>query len=221
MSEVIDGMKPDKYSQSPPKSAVEALDSAADLYADLAGDLQEDLAEATEMEDLLELAERSSLETLAKLPLSPYYCPFCSIHNPGRESCKGCEYASERGICSEAGSIYDQILDAHYALVGAVQEFREESLQKTPLPPEKVEAAKDALQDHALWLMDLAERFKRQVRGAGSSEEIMSLKKAFMIDLVRGLPLMSICNRCGVENQSLIEAEVKALFGLSRYWAAA
>ncbi|GEM_PF-679412 len=212
-------MKPDQNFQATPKSVRSALEEVADRYSDLARDLRADLAAAGGAEEVLELAERSTLEMLAYLPMSPVYCPFCNLHRPGSEDCRDCEYAAKYGRCTEAGSLYDQALEAHYDLVRAVQDLRQGQFQaRSPIPAEEVRVA---LEDHADRLIDLASRFQRRVREARSPEEVMTLKTEFMVDLVRNLPVEKVCSLYGLEHRDLFEAKNEALQGLSRHWAAA
>jgi len=212
-------MIPDRNSTDPPESVRSALEEVAGRYSDLARDFRADIAAAKAADDVLELAERSTLEMLAYLPLSPVYCPFCTFHRPGTEDCEGCEYAARYGRCTEAGSAYDRALKAHYDLVRAVQDLRQGRLQANfPIPTDEVRVA---LEDHADRLIDLAGRFGRRVRLARSSEEVMTLKTEFMADLVGNLPVEKVCRLCGLDHLDLFEAKNGALLGLSRHWAAA
>lgn len=212
-------MKTDQSSTDSPESVRSALEEVAGRYSDLARDLQVDLAAAGGAEEVLELAERSTLEMLAYLPLSPVYCPFCNLHRPGSEDCLNCEYAARYGRCTEAGSVYDQALEAHYDLVRAVQDLRQGRFQaRFPISAEEVRAVLGGQADRVI---DLANRFGRRVREARSSEEVMSLKTEFMADLVRNLPVEKVCSSCGFEHRDLFEAKNEVLLGLSRHWAAA
>jgi len=210
---------PDENSTDPPERVKTALVEVAGRYSDLARDLRADLAAAGGTEEVLELAERSTLEMLARLPLSPVYCPFCTFHRPGAEDCQGCGYAARYGRCTEAGSPYDQALEAHYDLVRAVEELRHNrAVARAPIPMEEVRVA---LGDRADRVIDLAARFRRRVRRARTSEEVMTLKTEFMADLVGNLPIEEVCSLCGFEDRDLFEAKNGALLGLSRHWAAA
>jgi hypothetical protein len=212
-------MKPDQSSIDPPERVRSALEEVAGRYSDLARDLQADLAVVEGREEVLELAERSTLEMLERLPLSPVYCPFCNLHRPGTEDCRNCEYAARYGRCTEAGSVYDQALEAHYDLVRAVQDIRQGRLpMRSAISAEEVRAV---LGDQAGQVIDLARRFGQKVRTAQSSEEVMTLKTEFMADLVRNLPVEKVCRLCGFEQRDLFEAKNEALLGLSRHWAAA
>ncbi len=212
-------MIPDRNSTDPPESVRSALEEVAGRYSELARDLRTDLAGAEGREEVLELAERSTLEMLAYLPLSPVYCPFCNLHRPGTGDCQDCKYAARYGRCTEAGSVYDQALKAHYDLVRAVQDLRRSRFQAiSPIPEKEVRAA---LGDQADRVIDIASRFGRSVREAQSSEEVMTLKTEFMADLVRNLPVEKVCSLCGFEHRDLFEAKNGALLGLSRHWAAA
>ncbi|HII05740.1 MAG TPA: hypothetical protein HA349_00045 [Methanotrichaceae archaeon] len=212
-------MIPDRNFQAPPESVRSALEEVADRYTVLAQDLQADIAAAGGAEEVLELAEMSTLEMLAYLPMSPVYCPFCALHRPGSEDCRDCEYAAKYGRCTEAGSLYDQALEAHYDLVRAVKDLRQgQFLARSSIPAEEIRVA---LGDQADQVIDLADRFQRGVREARSSEEVMTLKTEFMADLVRNLPLEKVCSLCGFEPRDLFEAKNEALRGLSRHWAAA
>jgi hypothetical protein len=212
-------MIPDRNSTDPPESVRSALEEVAGRYSDLARDLQADLEAAEGRGEVLELAERSTVEMLAYLPLSPVYCPFCTLHRPGAEDCEGCEYAARYGRCTEAGSVYDRALEAHYDLVRAVQDLRQGGFQARSSIPEK--EVRVALGDQADRVIDLASRFGQRVREARSSEEVMTLKTEFMVDLVRNLPVEKVCSLCGFEHRDLFEAKNGALLGLSRHWAAA
>lgn len=212
-------MFPDENSTDHPERVKTALEEVAGRYSELARDLQADIAAAGGAEEVLELAERSTLEMLAYLPLSPVYCPFCNLHHPGSEDCLNCEYAARYGRCTEAGSVYDQALEAHYDLVKAVQDLRQGRFQaRFPISVEEVRAV---LGDQADQVIDLASRFGRRVREAQSSEKVMTLKTEFMADLVRNLPVERIYSLCGFEHRDLFEAKNEALLGLSRHWAAA
>jgi hypothetical protein len=212
-------MIPDRNSTDPPESVRSALEEVAGRYSELARDLRTDLAGAEGREEVLELAERSTLEMLAYLPMSPVYCPFCNLHRPGTEDCQDCKYAARYGRCTEAGSVYDQALKAHYDLVRAVQDLRQGRYKAiSPIPEKEVCAA---LEDQADRVIDLASRFGQRVRKARTSEEVMTLKTEFMADLVRNLPVEKVCSLCGFEHRDLFEAKNGALLGLSRHWAAA
>jgi hypothetical protein len=212
-------MIPDRNSTDPPESVRSALEEVAGRYSELARDLRTDLAGAEGREEVLELAERSTLEMLAYLPMSPVYCPFCNLHRPGTEDCQDCKYAARYGRCTEAGSVYDQALKAHYDLVRAVQDLRQGQFQAiSPIPEKEVRAA---LEDQADRVIDLASRFGQRVRKTRTSEEVMTLKTEFMADLVRNLPVEKVCSLCGFEHRDLFEAKNGALLGLSRHWAAA
>ncbi|HOO53913.1 MAG TPA: hypothetical protein PLM24_00900 [Methanothrix sp.] len=209
----------DQNSTDPPESVKTALEEVADRYSNLARDLQADLDAAEAGEEVLELAERSTLEMLAYLPLSPVYCPFCNLHRPGSEDCLNCKYAARYGRCTEAGSVYDQALEAHYDLVRVVQDLRQGRFQaRFPISAEEVRAVLGGQADRVI---DLANRFGRSVREARSSEEVMTLKTEFMADLIRNLPAERIYSLCGFEHRDLFEAKKEALLGLSRHWAAA
>jgi hypothetical protein len=212
-------MIPDRSSTDPPESVRSALEEVAGRYSELAQDLRADLSAAGGAEEVLELAERSTLEMLAYLPLSPVYCPFCTLHRPGAEDCEGCKYAARYGRCTEAGTVYDQALKAHYDLVRAVEDLRRSGFQAFPLIPEK--EVRVALGEGADRVIDLAGRFQQRVREARTSEEVMTLKTEFMADLVRNLPVEKVCRLCGFEHRDLFEAKNGALLGLSRHWAAA
>lgn len=212
-------MIPDRNFQAPPESVRSALEEVADRYTVLARDLQADIATAGGAEEVLELAEMSTLEMLAYLPMSPVYCPFCAFHRPGSEDCRDCKYAAKYGRCTEAGSLYDQALEAHYDLVRAVKDLRQgQFLARSSIPTDEIQVA---LGDQGDRVIDLADRFQRGVREARSSEEVMTLKTEFMADLVRNLPLEKVCSVCGFEHRDLFEAKNEALLGLSRHWAAA
>ena len=196
-----------------------ALEEVAGWYSDLAKDLRADLAAAGGEEEVLRLAERSSLEMLARLPLSPVYCPFCNLHRPGAEDCQGCGYAARYGRCTEAGTPYNRAIVAHYDLVEAVEKLLPGGLQaRSPIPEGEVRAA---LTDGADRLCDLASRFGRRVQKARSSEEVMALKTEFMVDLVGSLPAERVCRICGFEGRDLFEAKNEALLRLRRHWPAA
>jgi hypothetical protein len=212
-------MIPDRSSTDPPESVRSALEEVAGRYSELAQDLRADLSAAGGAEEVLELAERSTLEMLAYLPLSPVYCPFCTLHRPGAEDCEGCKYAARYGRCTEAGTVYDQALKAHYDLVRAVEDLRRSGFQAFPLIPEK--EVRVALGEEADRVIDLAGRFQQRVREARTSEEVMTLKTEFMADLVQNLPVEKVCRLCGFEHRDLFEAKNGALLGLSRHWAAA
>lgn len=212
-------MIPDRNSTDPPESVRSALVEVAGRYSELARDLRTDLAVAEGREEVLELAERSTLEMLAYLPMSPVYCPFCNFHRPGTEDCQDCKYAARYGRCNEAGSVYDQALKAHYDLVRAVQDLRRSRFQAIFQIPEKEVHA--ALADQADRVIDLASRFGQRVRKARTSEEVMTLKTELMVDLVRNLLVEKVCSLCGFEHRDLFEAKNGALLGLSRHWAAA
>ena len=219
-----------------PESAKDALINTANLYAELAENLQIDLKSANAMEEVLNLAERATLDVLALLPLSPVYCPFCSIYT-GRDGCRDCKYAASYGICSEAGSIYDQVLEAHYGLVGAIESFPDQakkitlpkaitpseniSKPKAATPPNAIEDAKDVLFISASNLAKMAEIFRSKIQKASLPEDIMTIKKAFMAELVGDLPLEKVCSHCGLEHFDITKAKEEALLGLDRYWAAA
>ncbi len=212
-------MIPDQNSINPPESVRSALKEVAGRYADLALDLKADLVAVGGAEEVLELAKRSTLEMLTYLPMSPIYCPFCALHRPGSEDCQDCEYAARYGRCTEAGSLYDQALETHYDLVGAVQDLRQGlSRARSSIRADELRVA---LRDQADRLIDLAARFGEGVRKARSSEEVMTLKTEFMADLIGNLPLEKVCCLCGFEHSNLFEAKNEALLGLSRHWAAA
>ncbi len=212
-------MTPDQNSQVPPESIKTALMEVADRYTDLARDLQTDLAAVEAGEEVLELAERSTLEMLAYLPLSPVYCPFCNLYRPGSEDCEGCGYAARYGRCTETETPYHQAIIAHYALVEAVEELLPgRSQARYSIPADEVRAA---LGDEADRVVDIAGRFGRRVRKARTSEEVMTLKTEFMADLVGGLPAEKVCRICGIEGRELFEAKNEALLGLRRHWPAA
>ncbi|MGC9515969.1 hypothetical protein, partial [Methanocrinis sp.] len=178
-----------------------------------------DLAAAEAVEEVLELAERSTLEMLAYLPLSPVYCPFCNLHRPGSEDCEGCGYAARYGRCTETETPYNQAIIAHYGLVEAVEKLLPGRSQAGfSIPAEEVRAA---LGDDADRVVDLAGRFGRRIRKAQTSEEVMSLKTEFMADLVGSLPAERVCRICGLEGRELFEAKNEALLGLRRHWPAA
>ncbi len=212
-------MVPNRSSADPPESVRSALEEVAGRYSELAQDLRADLAAAGGAEEVLELAERSTLQMLAYLPLSPVYCPFCTLHRPGAEDCEGCKYAAKYGRCTEAGSVYDQALKAHYDLVKAVEDLRQGGFQA--LPPIREKEVRVALGEGADRVIDLAGRFRQRVREAQTSDEVMTLKTEFMADLVEDLPVEKVCRLCGFENRDLFEAKNGALQGLSRHWAAA
>lgn len=211
-------MTPHRTSVDPPEGVITALVEVADRYRNLAGDLLADLASAGGAEEVLELAEKSTLEMLAYLPLSPVYSPFCTFHHPGAGDCAGCRYAARYGRCTEAGSPYDLAIKAHYHLVEAVQGHRWGRVSGGhPIPAEVV---RTALEDQADWVVDLASSFRERVRRARSSEEVMTIKTEFMADLVGKLPVEEVCRRCGFEDRNLLEAKNQALLGLSRHWPA-
>jgi hypothetical protein len=203
----------------PPERVRAALEEVADGYSDLASDLRADLAGAEGTEAVLELAERSALEMLERLPLSPVYCPFCTIHRPGAVDCQGCGYAARYGRCTEAGTPYNRAIMAHYDLVEAVEDLRGGRQISAPsIPKEELRAA---LGDQADRVKDLAGRFQRRVRRARSSEELMALKTEFMADLVGSLPIDRVSGLCGFDDRPLLEAKRGALQGLRRPWPAA
>jgi hypothetical protein len=211
-------MNPHRKSADPPEGVISALEDVADRYRNLAGDLRADLAAAGSPEEAMELAGRSTLEMLAYLPLSPVYSPFCTFHHPGAVDCTGCRYAARYGRCTEAGSPYDLAVDAHYRLVKAVQGHRCGRVSGAhPIP---VEMVRKALEYQADRVIDLASRFRKRVRRARSSEEVMTVKTQFMIDLVGGLPVEEVCRSYGFVDQSLFEAKDEALLRLSRHWPA-
>lgn len=212
-------MFPDENSTDPPERVKAALEEVAGRYSDLARDLRADLAAVEGSEEVLKLAERSSLEMLARLPLSPVYCPFCTFHRPGAEDCQGCGYADRYGRCTETGTPYNRAIVAHYDLVEAVEKLLPGGFQaRSSIPEDEVRAA---LTDGADRLYDLASRFGRRVLKARSSEEVMTLKTEFMIDLVGSLPAERVCSICGFEGRDLFEAKNEALLRLRRHWAAA
>lgn len=212
-------MNPHRRSADPPEGVISALEDVADRYRNLAGDLRADLAAAGGPEEAMELAGRSTLEMLAYLPLSPVYSPFCTFHHPGALDCTGCRYAARYGRCTEAGSPYDLAIDAHYRLVEAVESHRWGRVSGAhPIP---VEMVRKALEDQADRVIDLAIRFRKRVRRARSSEEVMAVKTKFMADLVGELPVEAVFRRCGLIDQSLFEAKDEALLRLSRHWPAA
>jgi len=206
-------------STDPPERVKTALEEVAGRYSDLAKDLRADLASAGGAEEVLELAGRSSLEMLAYLPLSPVYCPFCTIYRPGSEDCQGCGYAARHGRCTETGTPYNQAIMAHYGLVEAVEKLLPCRFQARSSVPEG--AVRAALWDDADRITDLASRFSRRIKGARSSEEVMALKTEFMADLVGGLPAEKVCRICGFEYRDFSEAKNEALFRLRRHWPAA
>ncbi|MDF0591566.1 hypothetical protein [Candidatus Methanocrinis natronophilus] len=211
-------MIPHRRSADPPQGVIAALEEVADRYRNLAGDLREDLAAAGGAEEALELAERSSLEMLEYLPLSPVYSPFCTFHHPGAVDCTGCRYAAKYGRCTEAGSPYDLAIEAHYRLVEAVRAHRwGRGPGRHPITPEEV---RRALEDQVDRVEDLASRFQKRVRKARSSEEVMTIKTEFMADLVGELPVEVVCRRCGFSDSHLFEARDEALLRLSRHWPA-
>ncbi len=216
-------MIPDENFADPPERVKTALEEVADRYSELAKDLQADLAAAGGAEEVLELAERSTLEMLANLPLSPVYCPFCTFYQPGSEDCQGCGYAARYGRCTEAGTPYNRAIVAHYDLVEAVENLRPgqpgRSRARSSTPTE--EAIKVALGGEADRVIDLAGRFQRRIRGARSSEEVMTLKTEFMADLVGDLPAERVCKICGFDHRDLSEAKKEALLRLRRHWPAA
>jgi hypothetical protein len=211
-------MIPHRNSIDPPEGVITALEEVADRYRTLARDLREDLASAGGAEEALDLAERSTLEMLAYLPLSPVYSPFCTFHRPGAVDCAGCRYAARYGRCNEAGSPYDLAIESHYRLVEAVQDHRWDRISGGHTIP--VEEVRRALKDQAGRVMDLASRFRERVRRARSSEEVMTVKTQFMNDLVGELPVEVVCRSCGFVDHSLFEAKNEALLGLSRHWPA-
>lgn len=212
-------MFPNENSTDPPERIKTALEEVAGRYSDLAEDLREDLAAVEGSEEVLKLAERSTLEMLARLPLSPVYCPFCTIYHPGSEDCKGCGYAVKYGRCTETGTPYHQAIMAHYDLVEAVEKLLAEGVQAGSSIPEKEVRA--ALVDGAYRVSDLASRFGRRVRKAQSSEEVMTLKTEFMADLVGSLPAEKVCKICGFEGRDLFVAKNEAISRLRRHWPAA
>lgn len=201
-----------------PDSVKDALMDTADSYTELAEDLQTDLKSPNTMEEVLKLAERTSLEVLALLPLSPVYCPFCSIYTDCG-GCENCKYAADYGICSETGSLYHQVLEAHYGLVGAIESFPGQS--KKIVPSKGTEVAKDVLSIGASNLAKIAKNFRSEIQKASSPEDIMTVKKDFMIELVSDLPLEKVCSHCDLEHLNIIRAKEEALLGLDRHWAAA
>jgi hypothetical protein len=210
---------PYENSTDPPERVKTALVEVAGRYSDLAKDLRADLAAVEGSEEVLKLAERSTLEMLACLPLSPVYCPFCTFYRPGAEDCEGCEYAARYGRCTEAGTPYNRAIVAHYDLVEAVEKILPGGFQaRSSIPEGEVRAA---LVDGADRLCDLASRFGRRVRKARSSEEVMTLKTEFMVDLVGSLPAERVCRICGFEGRDLFEAKNEALLRLRGHWLAA
>ena len=212
-------MFPNENSTDPPERVKTALEEVAGRYSDLAEDLREDLDAVEGSEEVLKLAERSTLEMLARLPLSPVYCPFCTIYHPGSEDCQGCRYAARYGRCTETGTLYNQAITAHYDLVEAVEKLLPGGFHAGSSIPEKEVRA--ALVDEADRVSDLASRFGQRVRKARSSEEVMTLKTEFMADLVGSLPAEKVCRICGFEGQELFEAKNEAISRLRRHWPAA
>jgi len=203
----------------PPNRIIEALEDVASRYAELAKNLQADLNEVQSKKDIIELAESFTVEMLAYLPLSQFYCPFCSLHNPECQSCQDCHYGAKYGICTQKDSLYSQVVDAHYHLVDAVQNIDLEKFSSKEYSPTFLEELKTDIFKHADQLIDRSSKFQHQVATIESPERMMTLKREFMIDLVRGLlPLDRACNHCGVEFHELFEAKEKALEGLSLYW---
>lgn len=213
-------MIPEVNWTDPPERVKAALEEVADGYSDLASDLRADLADAEDGEAVLELAERSALEMLERLPLSPVYCPFCTIHRLGAVDCQGCGYAARYGRCTEAGTPYDLAIRAHYRLVEAVEDLRRvrQPRSGSSIPKDKVRAA---LADQAERVVDLAGRFQRRVKNARSAEELMALKTEFMADLVGSLPIDRLSGLCGFDDRPILEAKREALQGLMRHWPAA
>ena len=212
-------MIPDENLADSPEIVKTALEEVADRYSELAKDLRADLAAAGGAEEVLELAERSTLEMLANLPLSPVYCPFCTFYHPGSEDCQGCGYAARYGRCTEAGTPYNQAIVAHYDLVVAVENLRPgRSPAKSSIRKDDVKAALGGEADRVI---DLAGRFQKRIRGARSSEEVMTLKTEFMADLVGDLPAERVCKICGFDYRELSEAKNEALLRLRRHWPAA
>ena len=208
----------DEISTDPPEGVKTALEEVAHRYSELAEDLRADLAAAGGAKEVLELAERSTLEMLAILPLSPVYCPFCTIYRPGSLDCQGCRYAARYGRCTEAGTPYNRAIVAHYDLVEAVENLRpSRSRREASIPAED---AKVALRGEADRVADLAGRFGEKVRRARSSEEVMALKTEFMADLVGDLPAERVSRICGFEHRELSEAKNEALVRLRRHWPA-
>ena len=212
-------MIPDENSTDPPERVKAALEEVADGYSGLASDLRADLEDAEGGEAVLELAERSALEMLERLPLSPVYCPFGTLYRPGAVDCQGCGYAARYGRCTDAGTPYDLAIRAHYRLVETVEGLQRLRLRSgSSFPNDEVRAA---LGDQAERVADLAGRFQRRVRRARSSEELMALKTEFMADLVGSLPIDRVSGLCGFDDRPLLEAKREALQGLRRHWPAA